>query len=103
MEENNTQKGPNTAQDSTVRAGKTLRGTVVTASREHTAKVEVSRYVKHPKYKKFIKQVKKFLVHDVANTAAVGDKVVIRESRPISKRKNFIIESNETTTKVATK
>ncbi len=90
MEDKNTQKGLST------QAGKTLRGTVITASREHTAKVEVSRYVKHPKYKKFIKQVKKFLVHDVANTAAVGDKVVIRESRPISKRKNFIIESNET-------
>ncbi len=96
MEDKNTKKDPNTAHDSAVRAGKTLRGTVITASREHTAKVEVSRYVKHPKYKKFIKQVKKFLVHDVANTAAVGDKVVIRESRPISKRKNFIIESNET-------
>jgi len=72
--------------------GKTLRGTVITASRENTAKVEVSRFVMHPKYKKFMKKVKKYLVHDFENTATVGEKVVIRESRPISKRKNFIIE-----------
>jgi len=87
MEENNTQKG------------KTLRGTVVTDSRENTTKVAVSRFVMHPKYKKFMKQVKKFLVHDPENSAAIGDKVVIRESRPISKRKNFVIESNESTEK----
>ncbi|PCH91644.1 30S ribosomal protein S17 [Candidatus Kaiserbacteria bacterium] len=88
MEDNNTQK-----------AGKTLRGTVVGTDMEKTAKVAVSRYVKHPKYKKFIKQVKKFLVHDPENSATVGDKVVIRESRPISKNKNFVIETNETTAK----
>lgn len=91
MEDNNTQKG------------KILRGTVIAAAREHTAKVEVSRYVKHPKYKKFMKQVKKYLVHDNDNTAVVGDKVVIRESRPISKRKNFVIESNESSAKAVTK
>ncbi len=73
--------------------GKTLRGTVVGTSMEKTAKVAVSRYVKHPKYKKFVKQVKKYLVHDPENTAVLGDKVVIRESRPISKNKNFVIES----------
>ncbi|QSH39261.1 30S ribosomal protein S17 [Candidatus Kaiserbacteria bacterium] len=88
MEDTNTQK-----------AGKTLRGTVVGVEMKDTAKVAVARYVKHPKYKKFIKQVKKFLVHDPENTASVGDKVVIRESRPISKRKNFVLESNESTTK----
>ena len=64
-----------------------------------TAKVAVARYVQHPKYKKFIKQVKIYLVHDPKNTASVGDKVVIRETRPISKRKNFVIETNETKAK----
>ena len=94
MEENNTQKGlPGTA--STAQAGKTLRGTVVGAAHEKTAKVAVSRYVKNAKYKKFVKKVKKYLVHDPENTASLGDKVVIRESRPISKNKNFVIESNE--------
>jgi len=82
----------------TKNAGKTLHGVVVSASMDKTAKVEVSRYVKHPKYKKFIKHVKKYLVHDENNennTATVGDKVVIRESRPISKNKNFILESDK--------
>ena len=79
--------------------GKVLRGTVVGTAMKDTAKVAVARYVQHPKYKKFIKQVKNFLVHDAGNTAAVGDKVVIRESRPISKNKNFILETNESASK----
>lgn len=83
----------------TEKKGKTLRGTVVGTAMKDTAKVAVARYVKHPKYKKFIKQVKKYLVHDPENTASVGDKVVIRETRPISKRKNFVIENNATASK----
>jgi len=88
MNDTQIQKGPE-------RAGKTLRGTVVGTAMKDTAKVAVARYVKHPKYKKFIKQVKKYLVHNPGNTVSVGDKVVIRETRPISKRKNFIIEGSE--------
>lgn len=80
--------------EASTKAGKVLRGTVVGTTMDKTAKVAVARYVRHPKYKKFIKQVKKYLVHDENNTATVGDKVVIRETRPISKRKNFVIESN---------
>ena len=79
----------------TTKKGKILRGTVVGTAMKDTAKVAVARYVQHPKYKKFIKQVKKFLVHDAGNTATVGDKVVIRETRPISKNKNFVIEKIE--------
>ena len=54
-----------------------------------TVTVLVERYVKHPKYKKYMRLSKKFLVHDVGNTAEVGSKVTIRETRPISKRKRF--------------
>ena len=82
--------------DTRTTQGKTLRGTVVGTAMTNTAKVAVTRYVKHPKYKKFIKKVKRYLVHDPENTAAVGDKVVIRETRPISKRKHFRIQSIET-------
>lgn len=88
-----TEKTPQ--KESSQHTGKILRGTVVGTAMKDTAKVAVARYVKHPKYKKFIKQVKKYFVHDPQNTAAVGDKVVIRESRPISKNKNFVLESNE--------
>ena len=69
--------------------GRVLRGTVVGTKMQDTITVAVERYVKHPKYKKFMRRTKKFLVHDVGNTAKEGDKVSIRETRPISKRKHF--------------
>jgi small subunit ribosomal protein S17 len=71
--------------------GKTFEGTVVKSAMKDTATVTVERYVKHPKYKKFVRLSKKFLVHDPGNTTAVGAKVTIRETRPISKRKRFVI------------
>jgi small subunit ribosomal protein S17 len=54
-----------------------------------TITVAVERYVQHPKYKKFMRRTKKFLVHDAGNTAKEGDIVDIRETRPLSKRKHF--------------
>lgn len=69
--------------------GKILKGTVVASKMQDTCTVAVERYVKHPKYKKFMVRTKKFLVHDKGNTAQVGQKVEIKETRPISKRKRF--------------
>ncbi len=66
-----------------------LRGTVVSTKMQDTITVAVERYVMHPKYKKFMRRTKKFLVHDAGNTAKEGQKVDIRETRPISKRKHF--------------
>jgi len=60
---------------------------------QDTITVIVDRYVKHPKYKKFQKLSKKFLVHDAGNTAAVGEMVDIKEVAPISKRKRFTLVS----------
>lgn len=71
--------------------GKQFSGTVVKTAMKDTATVLVERYVMHPKYKKYLRRGKKYLVHDPGNTAKVGDKVLIRETRPISKRKNFVI------------
>ena len=67
----------------------TFRGTVVKTAMKDTATVAVSRYVKHPKYKKFQVRTKKFLVHDEGNTAKVGDEVTIVSCRPMSKLKRF--------------
>jgi len=75
----------------TVIKGKFLRGVVVKAAMKDTVTVSVERYVKHPKYQKYMRRTKKYLVHDPGNTAAVGDKVIIRETKPISKRKNFML------------
>ncbi len=68
-----------------------FEGVVVKTAMKDTATVEVSRYVKHPKYKKYQVRTKKFLVHDPGNTVEVGQKVTIVGCRPISKRKRFMI------------
>ena len=75
--------------ENTASEGKVLLGVVVKTAMKDTVTVSVERYEKHPKYKKFMRLSKKFLVHDPGNTAKVGDKVSIRETRPISKRKHF--------------
>ena len=75
--------------ETTTNKGKVLEGIVVKSAMKDTCTVEVSRYEKHPKYQKFIRRTKKFLVHDVGNTAVVGSRVAIRETRPMSKRKRF--------------
>lgn len=69
--------------------GKVLKGTVVASKMQDTCTVAVERYVMHPKYKKFMRRTKKFLVHDKGNEAKVGQTVEIRETRPLSKRKHF--------------
>ncbi len=71
--------------------GKTLEGIVVKSAMKDTATVAVDRYVKHPKYKKYMRRTKKYLVHDEGNTTPVGTKVTIKETRPMSKLKRFII------------
>ena len=68
---------------------KTLSGTVVSDKMKDTVVVLVERYEKHPRYGKFITKRKKFKVHDAGNTAKIGDKVQIIETRPISKEKSF--------------
>ena len=60
-----------------------------------TCTVAVERYVKHPKYKKYLRRTKKFLVHDAGNTAKVGETVDIKEVNPISKRKSFALVTNK--------
>jgi small subunit ribosomal protein S17 len=66
-----------------------LQGTVVTAGGDKTVIVRVERRVMHPMYKKFIRRSKKYAAHDEDNRCVPGDKVSIRETRPISKRKTW--------------
>lgn len=75
----------------TTSQGRVLRGTVVASKMQDTCTVAVERYIKHPKYKKYLRRTKKYLVHDAGNTAVVGSKVDIIETRPRSKRKRFEI------------
>ncbi len=66
---------------------KTRVGIVVSTSMEKTIVVEYTNRVPHPRFKKIIKRSKKFYAHDENGEAAVGDKVSIIETRPISKKK----------------
>lgn len=70
---------------------KILRGVVTSDKMQDTAVVSVQRYVKHPKYKKYMKQNKKYHVHNPGNRAKEGDTVTIRSCRPLSKTKSFEI------------
>lgn len=65
------------------------KGTVIKKSGTQTIKVEVNEYKSHPKYKKRYRVTKRFLVHDEAEKAQVGDQVVITQTRPVSKRKHW--------------
>ena len=71
-----------------------LTGTVVSDAMDKTITVLVERQVKHPVYKKFIRRSSKFLAHDESNSAKKGDTVSIIESRPISKRKSWVLVSD---------
>ncbi len=75
--------------DNSAGAGRTLSGVVVSDKMQDTVVVAVTRFVKHPKYRKFIKRMKKYHVHDPGNSKKEGDKVDIVECRPISKTKHF--------------
>lgn len=70
---------------------KTLTGVVVSDKMKDTVTVRINRFVKLPKYKKYVLRSKKYLAHNPGNTAKLGDRVTIRSSRPISKRKHFIV------------
>ena len=68
-----------------------FKGVVVKTAMKDTVTAAVSRFVQHPKYKKFLVRTKKFLVHDEGNTVKEGDEVTIVACAPISKRKSFKI------------
>ena len=70
---------------------KKLQGVVVSDKMTKTVTVLVNRFVKHPKYGKFMNISKKYKAHDENNTYKEGDKVVIQECRPISKDKTFTV------------
>ena len=72
-----------------------LSGTICKATNKKTVVVEVERTFKHPIYKKYIKRSKKYHAHDETDAFRVGDKVMIEETRPISKLKTWKVVSYE--------
>ena len=68
---------------------KSLVGTVVSDKMDKTVVVDVARIRTHPRYKKPIKKNSHYKAHDMNNECNIGDKVMIVESRPISKTKKW--------------
>ncbi|MGD0486043.1 MAG: 30S ribosomal protein S17 [Syntrophorhabdales bacterium] len=71
---------------------KKLVGVVVKDKMDKTVVVEVERMLKHPKYHKYLRTKTTCKAHDEENKAKVGDKVLIVESRPLSKDKRWVVK-----------
>ncbi len=68
---------------------KTLRGYVVSDKMDKTIVVEVEERVKHARYGKVTTKTSKFKAHDEENTAGIGDRVLVMETRPLSASKRW--------------
>lgn len=71
---------------------RTVVGRVTSNKMEQTATVQIERRIKHPIYGKYMRRSKKYHVHDEKNSLNVGDVVQIRECRPISKTKSWMLD-----------
>ena len=68
---------------------KTLRGYVVSDKMDKTIVIEVEERVKHARYGKVTTKTSKFKAHDEENTAGIGDRVLVMETRPLSASKRW--------------
>lgn len=66
-----------------------LRGEVVSDKMQKTVVVAVTRFVQHPRYRRYHKVTRRFKAHDEEGAYHVGDKVIIEETRPVSKGKRW--------------
>ncbi|MDR2777482.1 MAG: mitochondrial small ribosomal subunit protein uS17m [Rickettsiales bacterium] len=73
-----------------------IRVKIVRRAGDKTVVGETSFLRQHRKYKKYIKVFKRYLIHDEDNSINIGDEVSIKSSRPISKRKTWVIISRIT-------
>jgi small subunit ribosomal protein S17 len=72
---------------------KRFKGMVVSDKMDKTVVVDVVRYVKHPIYRKYRRINKRFKAHDEKKEYKKGDKVIIEETKPLSKDKHFKVIS----------
>lgn len=72
-------------------SGHTIVGKVVSDKMDKTIVVQVERKVKHPLYGKFMRRFSKMYAHDSENTCKMGDIVEIKQSRPLSKTKTWVL------------
>ncbi|GIW42872.1 MAG: 30S ribosomal protein S17 [Candidatus Binatia bacterium] len=70
---------------------KTREGVVVSDRMDKTVVVLVERLVQHPKYKKRVRRRARVKAHDPRNECRIGDRVLIRETRPLSREKRWAV------------
>lgn len=70
---------------------KTLTGIVVSNKMKKTVVVAIERWIHHPRYKKRYRRIKKYKVHDEKNQCKIGERVLIEETRPLSRGKKWRI------------
>ena len=70
---------------------KVYRGVVISDKMDKSRVVVFETIKKHPLYKKYLVRRKKYMVHDEKNESKVGDSVLFMETRPLSKRKRWVI------------
>lgn len=71
--------------------GRNVIGRVISNKMDKTIVVEVERKVKHPLYGKYMRRFSKMYAHDENNSCAIGDVVLIQQTRPLSKTKTWIL------------
>jgi len=71
---------------------KTRVGKVVSDKMDKTIVVAVTDNIQHPLYKKIVKRTVKFKAHDEKNECGIGDKVIIMETRPLSRQKRWRLD-----------
>jgi small subunit ribosomal protein S17 len=79
--------------ENTESKAKLIKGVVTSDSMNKTVVVSIHRKVNHPIYQKKIKRTTKIMAHDEENKCKKGDSVFIKQSRPISRHKSFVVES----------
>jgi len=72
---------------------KSREGVVVSDAMQKTRVVKIERVFRHPRYQRVVKTSKKLKAHDENNESHVGDRVIIEETRPLSKDKRWRIRS----------
>jgi len=70
-----------------------IEGVVVSNKMDKTVVVEVERLKLHPKYEKYFRRRRHFKAHDEKNQYQIGDRVIIEETRPLSKEKRWRVIS----------
>jgi len=79
------------AQQQPERLEKETEGYVVSDRMDKTVVVKLTRLTRHPLYGKVVRKSRHFKAHDEENTCRIGDRVIIRQTRPLSKEKRWLV------------